>query len=248
MTNSKTGGTHTQKAVFALREKILSGEYAAGKRLREVALAEDLNVSRPPVRDAMSRLAEEGLLERADTGGFIVRGFGYNDIADSIELRGILEGTVARFAAERGVSKVKLNKLDKLVLAMDKCFAPDKFEVDRALYAELNADFHREFGLLSGSEVIERELSRVMLMPFASPSAFLTNNREVRDYYLSLCVAQQQHRDILVAIAKGQGARAEAIARDHAHLAMESLGRKLAENPLKFAGIRGKDDYQKRTN
>lgn len=234
------GATHALRAVFAIRDKILSGQYSPGDRLGEVAIAEELNISRTPVRDALSHLAGEGMLERASTGGFVIRDFGFDDIADSIELRGILEGTVARLAAERGASKVRMNKLDKIILSIDECFDTEKFKVNRTLYAERNAEFHEEFGKLSGSEVMERELSRVMKMPFASPSAFLSNKKESRAYYLELCTAQQQHRDILLAIAKGQGTRAEAIARAHANLAMVSLGETLAINPLKFTSQNSK--------
>lgn len=237
---NNSGNTHALRAVFAIRDKILSGQYSAGDRLGEVAIAAELEISRTPVRDALARLAGEGMLERAATGGYVIRGFGYDDIADSIELRGILEGTVARLAAERGASKVRMNKLDKIVLAMDDCFNHETFEVNRALYAERNAEFHQEFGFLSGSEVVERELARVMQMPFASPSAFLSNKKESRRYYIELCMAQQQHRDILSAIANGQGTRAEAIAREHANMAKVSLGETLAENPLKFAALNKK--------
>ncbi len=73
-------------------------------RLFEVSLAETLEISRTPVREALSRLAEEGLLDRLPNGGFVVRRFGYEDVIDSIELRGVMEGTAARLAAERGAS------------------------------------------------------------------------------------------------------------------------------------------------
>ncbi len=65
--------SHTLRAVIELRQRILSGELAGGTRLLEVAMAEELEISRTPVREAMSRLAEEGLLERSKGGGFLVR-------------------------------------------------------------------------------------------------------------------------------------------------------------------------------
>ena len=64
---------HTKRAAADLRQWIISGEVAGGSRLREIAVAEKLNISRTPVREAMARLAEEGLLERVGTGGFVVR-------------------------------------------------------------------------------------------------------------------------------------------------------------------------------
>jgi DNA-binding GntR family transcriptional regulator len=99
-----TSKTHATRTVIELRKKILGGELKGGTRLYEVPLAEELEISRTPLRDAMSRLAEEGLLERAQSGGFVVRQFSFPDVIDAIELRGVLEGTAARLAAERGAT------------------------------------------------------------------------------------------------------------------------------------------------
>ncbi|MEJ2019885.1 MAG: GntR family transcriptional regulator [Maritimibacter sp.] len=60
MAESK-GSTHTKRATYELRQRIIQGEISGGTRLYEVALAEELDISRTPVREAMSRLAEEGL-------------------------------------------------------------------------------------------------------------------------------------------------------------------------------------------
>lgn len=234
---NKIGNTHALRAVFDLRNKILSGELAAGVRLREVALAEELNISRTPVRDAMSRLAEEGLLERAKTGGFVIRRFGLADIADSIELRGVLEGTAARMAAERGVTKDNLVVIHKLLIQLDECFSDQGLTVDLGRYSELNADFHNELGKLSGSDVMQRELARVRQLPFASPSAFLGDKNNRNTFSLSLFAANVQHKDLVHAIESREGSRAESIAREHAREARKNLEITLDENPLQYGGI-----------
>ena len=61
--------THTERALITVRQRILNGVYAGGERLYEVALANDLEISRTPVRSALSKLAEEGLLDRQPSGG-----------------------------------------------------------------------------------------------------------------------------------------------------------------------------------
>lgn len=103
--------THGGRAVIELREKILSGELPGGMRLFEVPTAELLDISRTPVREALSRLTEEGLLNRLPGGGFVVRRFGFADVVDAIEIRGVMEGTAARLAAERGASRGRLRRL-----------------------------------------------------------------------------------------------------------------------------------------
>ncbi len=219
MTSQTTAKTHTLRALIELRQRILGGTITGGTRLLEVALAEDLEISRTPVREAMSRLAEEGLLERAPGGGFAVRSFAFSDVVDTIELRGLLEGTAARLAAERGASQALLVQISATVDRLDNCFGPSDHDVDFALYSELNTEFHLLLSRLSGSAVIEREIERVTRLPFASPSAFLTNLGRLDRYGKTLVTAQEQHRAIVDAISRREGGRAEALAREHAHAA-----------------------------
>ena len=214
--------THGRRAVIELREKIVSGELPGGMRLFEVSLAETLEISRTPVREALSRLAEEGLLDRLPNGGFVVRRFGYEDVIDSIELRGVMEGTAARLAAERGASSEGLARLHDIVEKIDACFGEGD-AVDFDTYSDLNEDFHRELAGLCGSEMIRREVERASALPFASPSAFLPNRLEIAAFRRSLRSAQEQHKAILNAIVSREGARAEFVAREHARTARHNI-------------------------
>lgn len=216
-----SGSNHTIRALTEIRKRILSGELAGGERLFEVPLAEMLNISRTPVREAMSRLAEEGLLERARSTGFVVRTFGLEDVIDAIELRGVLEGTAARLAAERGVNSEMLEKMTAIVAELDTCFDGD--DVDFEGYSKGNAAFHHTLARLAGSKIVEWELDRVVRLPFASPSAFLPDKVNLESRQESLVFAQAQHREILAAIRDREGSRAEALAREHARTARRDL-------------------------
>ncbi len=227
--DQSSGKTHAKRAVIELRKKILSGDIPGGTRLFEVPLAEDLKISRTPVREAMSRLAEEGLLDRASSGGFVVRTFGFADVVDAIELRGVLEGTAARLAAERGVSPEALGRMRKLLEGLDGCFGEAADDLDFDTYSELNAEFHHELAGLSGSEIVRREVERVMHLPFASPSAFMPNMSDITAFRRSLRTAQDQHHVIVSAIADREGARAEAVTREHARMARRNLDYVLVE-------------------
>lgn len=215
--------SHTMRALVELRQRILSGELQGGKRLLEVPMAELLQISRTPVREAMSRLVEEGLLERAKSGGFIVRAFSLEDVIDAIELRGVLEGTAARLAAERGVEAKALAGITATLAELDECFARKPGDIDFENYSRLNADFHHALARLAGSKILARELERVMHLPFASPSAFLPDKVDLTDGRRSLEFAQAQHREIVAAIAAREGTRAEALAREHARTARRDL-------------------------
>src|SRR4030095_480344 len=89
------------RALLLLREMILRGDFQPGERLSELSLVARLSISRTPIRLALERLAHEGLLEPSASGGFIARAFTIEEVWDAIEVRGVLEGTAARLAAER---------------------------------------------------------------------------------------------------------------------------------------------------
>lgn len=210
------------KALLSLRSLILAGEFPVNIRLSETALADRLNISRTPLRQAMAKLVEEHLLEKIETGGCRVASFSVGDIFDAVELRGMLEGTAARLAAERGPDPSLLAEAEDILDALDRA-VPEQGEIDFGAYVELNARFHQIIAGLAKSRVMERELERMTQLPLASPSAFLRGQELVPNFQESLRRAQRQHRAILSAIKSREGSRAEALAREHARLARENL-------------------------
>ena len=84
-----------------LRQAIVEGRYAPGERLIEVRLAEELELSRTPIREALRRLDAEGLVVHERNRGAIVRSMTIDEVIDIYELRGRLESYAAELAAER---------------------------------------------------------------------------------------------------------------------------------------------------
>ena len=118
------------RAMLELRKSLLRGEFHPGERLSELPLVARLGVSRTPIRLALERLAHEGLLETLPSGGFQVRQFNLADIWDAIEMRGVLEGTAARMAAERLCDRGEMRgicdlqeRMDTITLDMAESFA-----------------------------------------------------------------------------------------------------------------------------
>ena len=210
------------KATLGVRELVLDGELSPGDRVPEIALAQRLGVSRTPLRIALTTLAHEGLLESLRGGGFVVRSFTRADIADAIELRGVLEGLAARLAAERLRSHADAGRLAEVTAQLGEV-VDDLSPESLARYVELNDAFHRELVTLAGSEVVERAIANVVVLPFASPGAFVASQAVLPRSRDILVVAQHQHRALLDAVRAGQGARAEEIAREHARLALQNL-------------------------
>lgn len=219
------------KALLGIRDLIMSGRIAAGERLSEIPLAEQLGISRTPVRAALARLEQEGLLEKSPSGSYFARAFTIEEVVDALELRGVLEGTAARLAAERGADPRKFSDISHVVEAIGRAIAPGPLEMDFEAYVQGNDEFHRLLAGLSGSETIRREIERAVSLPFASPSAFLEKQEDVPAFRQSLIGAQEQHRAILDAIERREGARAEAIAREHARLARRNLEYVLSSDP-----------------
>lgn len=227
----EAGGSQAVKAQLRLRELILAGELAPGARIAELAIVERLGVSRTPIRAALMRLEQEGLLQALPNGGYAVRTFSERDVSDAIELRGTVEGLAARLAAERGVASVVLAEARACLAQVDELLRQPALD-DEAFtrYVALNERFHNLLSEMAGSGVIARELERVVSLPFASPSGFVVvqaNSPQSRDM---LIVAQDQHRQVLDAIERREGARAEAIMREHSRLAQRNL-REAVQSP-----------------
>jgi GntR family transcriptional regulator of vanillate catabolism len=216
--------SQTARALLALRELLLGGEYPPGQRLSELPLVERLGVSRTPLRLALARLEHEGLIEALPAGGYAVRQFTRGDIDDAIELRGVLEGTAARFAAERRPRRriERLRRINDEIGAVVHQ-APPTFEAFVA-YMSLNEDFHARLVELSASPLVARALEAVVALPFASASAALVAvQAELPESHEILVIAHSQHRALIDAIEAGEGTRAEAVAREHARQARLNL-------------------------
>lgn len=216
--------SQTINALIALREQILNGELAPGERLLELSLVERLGVSRTPIRAALTRLAEEGLLEEMSGGGYAVREFTVRDIEDAIEARGSLEGMAARLAAERGVSPLALRKIKESLEQFDRLLEKIDLESDDIeRYFGLNELFHNQLIMLTESFVIEHALRRINALPFASANAFVMAQSELGNAWKVFFVAQEQHKGIVEAIENREGTRAESLTREHARLSLSTL-------------------------
>ena len=201
MLMSSESRTQTERVVLTLREMLLRGDFKPGERLTELALVPLLKASRTPVRLALDRLANEGLLEALATTGFRVRAFALADIWDAIDIRGVLEGTAARMAAER------LNSADELAALKLHCRQAEELlpmTRDRFVrYIEINEAFHAGVWRLAKSPMLRASIERIVALPFAAPGA------------------------LVEAIEQREAGRAEALAREHSRLAQRALKRAL---------------------
>lgn len=141
-------GETVDYAVEKLREGILEGRYAPGQRLIARDLTEDLSVSRGPVREALRRLAAEGMVELVPNRGAVVRHLSRKQVNDLFQIRKNLEGLAARLAAEHideGENRAAFEKVWEEV-------RPKGEELPWTTFIKLNRLYHHTIVSIGGND------------------------------------------------------------------------------------------------
>ena len=113
-TSQKNSIPVREKVYEYLKSSVLSGRFNPGKRLTEEHLAGEIGVSRTPVREALHKLASEGLIKSLDTRGFIASADSKDEIEELFDIRASLEGYALRLICET-ISEKALKQLDRLI-------------------------------------------------------------------------------------------------------------------------------------
>lgn len=138
-----------QQAHDHLRDEILSGRLTPGTELSEVALAESLGVSRGPIREALGRLAAEGLVTVRPRRGAIVRALSNDEFIEAYQVREALEMMAMRLA----VPKLSVEHIAELELRIDEMTARGEAG-DVAGFFEANSAFHQVFFEAAGNRML----------------------------------------------------------------------------------------------
>jgi GntR family transcriptional regulator of vanillate catabolism len=204
-------------AVVRLREMILNGALAPGQRLVEAIIADQLGISRTPVRQALPVLAQEGLLISHVTRGYLVRGFSRAELLDAVDLRGTLEGAAARAIAERGAGKALIGALKACLEDGDRLFAKGELVPDdEEAYGAMNARLHGLIVEGSRRPILIETIARLHTIPFVAPRAIAFGQSNLARVSSLLNYAHLQHHAVVDAIEKGEGSRAAALMAEHA--------------------------------
>jgi DNA-binding GntR family transcriptional regulator len=148
----------SKKAADVLRQAIITAEMPAGTRLIEEDIAEQLGVSRMPVRQAIQQLTDEGLVEKIPGKGAFVQQYSPKDLDELYSLRIVLE----QFAVELLVKSDAIHDLEQLHKIVD-CMAEAAQEGDKLALFELDAEFHHMLVILSGHNLLQEALSGIRL-------------------------------------------------------------------------------------
>ena len=203
--------TASVAAADLIRQAIVEGRVLPGQRLKEEELAQQLGISRTPIREALLVLQTEGLLEASPNRGATVRSYDVRDLEEMYELRALLEGHAARRAAAR----VTADQLDELRASCDRFAALLDGNDIQSLVAENNV-FHRTILTAADSDRLSGMVRQVVAMPLVYKSYVWYSPDQAS-------ASHHYHRQLVKALERSDGERAELVMREHVFEARDVL-------------------------
>lgn len=186
--SSDNMGSLRSKVFEKLQNAIIEGQLKDGENLTEVRLSNDLGVSRTPVREAIRQLELEGLVEYIPNKGAVVKGISEKDIGDIFEIRVLIEGLAARWAAA-GISDEELNALERALELQE--FFTGKNDVEQLM--KIDTLFHDIIFSACGSRplihvlrMFHKYVQRARCQSLATPQRAEKVYEEHRAIYLAL--------------------------------------------------------------
>lgn len=207
-------GPASVRAYHAIRQQILDGAHPAGSRLREESLSKTLGVSRTPVREALRRLAGEGLIEFVPHRGAYVAVWPDTDLEEIFDLRARIESYAARRAATRA-SPAQVLRLRTLAKEMDSLsLSPSTTAVDEV--AVLNNHFHGSILEAAESVRLVTMLGSLIQLPLVHHTFRRYSNEALRR-------SLAHHGELVDAIAVRDPDWAESVMHAHIRAALATL-------------------------
>lgn len=202
----------------ALREAIINGKLRPGERMMEIQLAEEMGVSRTPIREAIRKLELEGLVLMIPRKGAYVSGLSIREIADVFEIRRALEGLAAELAAER-ITDEELEELERFLVKI----AEDIEDADLDKVVATDTGFHTLLYQASRNQRLSQIINnlREQIQRFRTTS--LSYPGRMKD-------ALEEHRKIVEAISSRDGEAARKIAQEHIENAENSMMNMIQQN------------------
>lgn len=206
--------TRTQSVTDELRDLIIQGQLRPGERVQEVLLATRLDVSRTPIRAALSSLASEGYLVYHPNRGYYVHEFDISEIMETYEVRAVLESLAARKAAENGMNKDQETQFEACLAQGDRILAKGRFSPDDLEpYRQMNVGIHEGIIHLAASRRLASAIKHTHTLPLASDRVILWQDLEI------LRRSHDDHHRVIDAILSRNPLRAAHIMEEHVYYA-----------------------------
>lgn len=199
-----TNGFKTmQEVIFdTLKERIISGEYEPGQRLIANDLAEEFNISRMPVREALTRLATTGLVELIPYKGAIVNELTAEDFVEIFHIRGVLEGLAARLACPY------LTEKDLETMRAANAEIKDMIDTDDVDFQRVNRMFHSVIWLRTKSDRLNTLLANLYSESAQYRRLTMIQPGRMKTVY-------EEHEAFLNALYERNAEKAEHYVREH---------------------------------
>jgi DNA-binding GntR family transcriptional regulator len=208
----------SQKVYRILKARIIKGDLKPGEKLLENKIAEQLGVSRTPVREALRELSVEGFVEASPNQAIIVSTVTFDEIWDLLQIRGVLEGLGANVAAKK-INPEKIEKFNKIIDQMKHYTANNLVSEESILnFTRLDIEFHDLILNICGNKWLiqmhnnlKNHINRFRVRSFSIPGTFSKSLNE--------------HCKILDAIKKGESEVAEKLSKIHMIKAFENISK-----------------------
>ena len=201
-----------------LRRAILQGEIEPGERLMEIRLAEQLGVSRTPVRDAIHKLVDEGLVSMMPRCGAVVAGITDKDMRDVLEVRITLEKLAVTLCAER----ITVDGLERLKEA-NEIFRKTIVSGELIDIAEADVAFHDIIYSITENKRLLQIISDLREQIYRYRLEYLKNDKSRMDLV-------NEHNRIIKYISEGDVEKAKASIREHIENQMNDIASIISEN------------------
>ena len=195
----------------SIRNDIINGVYKDHEELREVAIGEQLGVSRTPVREALRQLELEGLVEIVPNKGAYVTSITPKDVHDIYMIRSVLEGMCARWATEN-ITPEKLDELEEVLFLSE--YHASKGHGSQV--AALDNKFHEILYQASNSRRLQHMLTDLHEYVYSVRTKNLSDGNRSRN-------STQEHREIVQAMRQKDALLAEKLANQHVINAYRSV-------------------------
>jgi DNA-binding GntR family transcriptional regulator len=219
-------GASSEHAYRGLKQEIVTFTLVPGEDLDEATLVQRLGVSRTPVREALVRLAAEGLVQLVPNRGARVAPMGWNDIREHLEAFDVSQRLVTRWAAVRRTDE-QVAAMDAERVAFETAFQND----DPIAMLDANFRFHAAIGAACRNSLLQKFYLQQLTADLRIARLAMTNEcfpseRAYRDHVGEIV---REHRELVGAIRGANGDRAEELARSHADLARKRVSESLTQ-------------------
>ena len=223
--NKASGEDRKRKKKRLLREhvysgiktSIINGDFEPGRRLIEERLAEDMETSRTPVREAIQKLEKEGLIYKLPRGGFAVKGVTEEEVEEVFGLRAVLEG-YAGFLATARIEHAEMKSLEEIIKQEEACLK--KMDVDE--FIRLDSEFHDTLYRAAKNNRLYSLLNDLRDYMYRYRVIILRYGRKAQ-------YAVQDHKDMLASIKAKNARQVEKMVRKHMSRGKDVIKKKIRQ-------------------